>query len=254
MDCKKRRLPPRGLSLQPDPHLQTAISSSSALVALSVPDTSLGPSAGHADESADDKPVPLADPAALVSTRDVSLHRLRYPFSTALHHIRIPANSDGQPVLAPLSSYPVSPTILKPWQVTGVSWMLQQEASPLRPRVERVFPLCGASPNSMKGLAEQRPIPTPDDEQLELLMQLRLRGTGRTASVRLALQEATWAMAQLDALQHTTDSRYESKPGIVVIRQLEHIMVRPLRRLITIREEEEQEQAIERDLWRDVTG
>ncbi|OQD80065.1 hypothetical protein PENSOL_c279G03716, partial [Penicillium solitum] len=119
------------LSLQPDPHLQTAISSSSALVALSVPDTSLSPYAGHANESADDKPVPLADPAALASARDVSLDRLTHPFNTAIHHTRIPLNSDGQPWLAPPSSYPISPTILKPWQVTGVSWMLQQEASPL---------------------------------------------------------------------------------------------------------------------------
>ena len=118
-------------SLQPNPHLQTAISSSSALVALSVPDVSLGPSTGHADETADDKPIPLADPAALTCARDVSLDRLTYPFDLATRHTQIPVNSDGQPVLTPPSSYPVSSTILKPWQVTGVSWMLQQEASPL---------------------------------------------------------------------------------------------------------------------------
>ena len=118
-------------SLRPDPHLQTAISSSSALVALSVPDTSLGPHAGHANESADDKPVPLADPAALASAREVSLDRLTHPFNTAIHHTQIPLDRDGQPVLTPTSSYPISPTILKPWQVTGVSWMLEQEASPL---------------------------------------------------------------------------------------------------------------------------
>ncbi|OQD60625.1 hypothetical protein PENPOL_c022G04919 [Penicillium polonicum] len=95
-------------------HLSGSASADRDLVELGVgsslcPDTSLGPHTGHAEESADDKPVPLADPAALASARDVSL----------------------DPGARPPSSYAVSPTILKPWQITGVSWMLQQEASPL---------------------------------------------------------------------------------------------------------------------------
>lgn len=114
-------------SLPNNPQLQTAISASSALVALSVPNSSLG----HAG-SVDDRPIPMADPAALVSARDVSLDHLTYPFDTAVQHTQLSIDSAGLPVLTPVSSYPVCPTTLKPWQVTGVSWMLQQEASPLR--------------------------------------------------------------------------------------------------------------------------
>lgn len=103
-------------------------------------------------------------------------------------------------------------------------------------------------------MADQRPIPNPDDEQLHLLTQLRLRGTARTMAVPLALREATWTMAQLDAFLLTTDSRHETNSGVIVIRQLEHIMARLMRRLIEIRREQDQDQAIERDLWRNVTG
>ncbi|CAG8882713.1 unnamed protein product, partial [Penicillium egyptiacum] len=47
------------------------------------------------------QPIPLADPGALASARDVCLDRLTYPFDTALQHTRLCADSDGQPVLTP---------------------------------------------------------------------------------------------------------------------------------------------------------
>ncbi|OQE14855.1 hypothetical protein PENFLA_c035G03070 [Penicillium flavigenum] len=48
-----------------------------------------------------------------------------------LVHNRLSANSYAQRLLAPARSHPVSPTILKPWQVTDESWMLQQEDMPI---------------------------------------------------------------------------------------------------------------------------
>ncbi|KAL2703486.1 hypothetical protein AAEP93_004557 [Penicillium crustosum] len=92
----------------------TAISSSSALVALSVPDISLGFFTSYTDKTADDKPIPLANLAALTYARDISLDRLTYPFNLATRYTQIPVNSDRQPVLTPPSLYPVSSTILKP--------------------------------------------------------------------------------------------------------------------------------------------
>ncbi|KAJ5396366.1 uncharacterized protein N7487_010669 [Penicillium crustosum] len=111
------KVPP---SLQPNPYLQTAISSSSALVALSIPDISLGPSTSYTDKTTDNKPILLANLAALTYARDISLDRLTYPFNLATRHTQIPVNSDRQPVLTLPSLYPVSSTILKPWQVTAI--------------------------------------------------------------------------------------------------------------------------------------
>ncbi|KAJ5396368.1 uncharacterized protein N7487_010673 [Penicillium crustosum] len=90
------KVPP---SLQPNPYLQTAISSSSALVALSIPDISLGPSTSYTDKTTDNKPILLANLAALTYARDISLDRLTYPFNLATRHTQIPVNSDRQPLL-----------------------------------------------------------------------------------------------------------------------------------------------------------
>ncbi|KAJ5857050.1 hypothetical protein N7455_007944 [Penicillium solitum] len=103
-------------------------------------------------------------------------------------------------------------------------------------------------------VADQRPIPTPDDTQLELFTQLPVRGAARTIAIRLAIREATGGMAQLDALLLISEATSETNPGIVVIRQLEHIMVRLMCRLMEIRRERDRDQAIEQDLWCEVTG
>lgn len=103
-------------------------------------------------------------------------------------------------------------------------------------------------------VADQRPIPTPDNAQSELLTELRLRGTARSMAIRLAVWEATWTMAQLDTLLLTSEAKNETNPGILVIRQLDHIIVRLMCRLMEIRRERDRDQASEWDLWREVTG
>ncbi|CAI7665365.1 unnamed protein product [Penicillium palitans] len=119
------------------------------------------------------------------------------------------------------------------------------------------------SPTSFKPLkhkahketvADQRPIPTPDNAESELLTELRVRGTARSMAIRLVVREATWAMAQLDTLLLTSEATNDTNPGILVIRQLEHIMARLMCRLMEIRRERDRDQASERDLWREVTG
>ena len=97
-------------------------------------------------------------------------------------------------------------------------------------------------------------IPSPNDTQLELITQLRVRGAARTMAIRLAIREAIRAMAQLDALLLTSEAANERNPGILVIRKLEHIMARLVWRLIEIRQERDHDDAVERDLWREVTG
>lgn len=103
-------------------------------------------------------------------------------------------------------------------------------------------------------VADQRPIPTPDNAESELLTELRVRGTARSMAIRLVVREATWAMAQLDTLLLTSEATNDTNPGILVIRQLEHIMARLMCRLMEIRRERDRDQASERDLWREVTG
>lgn len=89
-----------------------------------------------------------------------------------------------------------------------------------------------------------RSIPTPNDEQLELLTQLRLRATARSYLRRMVFREAAHQMGYLEGM---IDDNASS--DILVLRTLEHIMANLLHRLIAVREEEEADAALERYLW-----
>ncbi|OQD69024.1 hypothetical protein PENPOL_c002G09204 [Penicillium polonicum] len=104
-----------------------------------------------------------------------------------------------------------------------------------------------------EAVADQRPIPTPDNDQMELLTQLRFRATARAPAIRRAVRQTTLAMAQLDAMVERMDWRDEPNPGVVVMRQLEHILARLLYRLMAIREGEAHDMETEGDLWRQIT-
>ncbi|KAJ5680963.1 hypothetical protein N7536_012102 [Penicillium majusculum] len=99
-----------------------------------------------------------------------------------------------------------------------------------------------------ESVADQRPIPTPDNEQMELLTQLRRGRTIRAPVIRRALREATRAVVWLDTLIETMGSRHEPNPDMLVIPQLQHL-ARLLRRLIALVEGEARELEIEHDLW-----
>lgn len=79
-----------------------------------------------------------------------------------------------------------------------------------------------------------RIVPTPNDEQLELLTQLRLRATRRLYLRRMILRVATHNMGYLEGLIDETESS-------------------DILRLIALREEEEADMALEQDLWRHAT-
>ncbi|KAJ5530574.1 hypothetical protein N7527_003967 [Penicillium freii] len=88
------------------------------------------------------------------------------------------------------------------------------------PQPHRALPLL-EDETDKEGVADQRPIPTPDNDQMELLTQLRLRATARAPAIRRAVRQTTLAMAHLDAMVERMDWRDEPDPGVVVIRQLE---------------------------------
>lgn len=94
-----------------------------------------------------------------------------------------------------------------------------------------------------------RIVPTPNDEQLELLTQLRLRATRRLYLRRMTLRVATHNMGYLEGLIDEHESS-----DILVVRSLKQIMADLLHRLIALREEEEEaDMALEQDLWRQAT-
>lgn len=52
-------------------------------------------------------------------------------FDAAIAYLGLKVDDRSQAIPHPPNTFQVSPTFLKPWQVTGVAWMLEQEASPL---------------------------------------------------------------------------------------------------------------------------
>lgn len=93
-----------------------------------------------------------------------------------------------------------------------------------------------------------RIVPTANDEQLELLTQLRLRATRWLYLRRMTLRVATHNMGYLEGLIDETESS-----DILVVRTLEQIMADLLHRFIALREEEEADMALEQGLWRHAT-
>ncbi|KAJ6089266.1 Helicase C-terminal [Penicillium canescens] len=52
-------------------------------------------------------------------------------FDEAITRIGLDVHENSHAVLHPPNTFQIPPTFLKPWQVTAVAWMLDQEASPL---------------------------------------------------------------------------------------------------------------------------
>ncbi|KAL2706632.1 hypothetical protein AAEP93_001882 [Penicillium crustosum] len=92
-------------------------------------------------------------------------------------------------------------------------------------------------------------IPSPNNEQLELLIQLRVRAAERPYLRRMTLRVAAHQMSYLEGMIND-----DASSDILVLRTLEHIMANLMHRLIALREEEEADVALEEDLWHQVTG
>lgn len=101
-------------------------------------------------------------------------------------------------------------------------------------------------------MTDQRPIPTPDNEQVEFLTQLGRRRTTRAPAIRRALREATRTMARLATLTETMDLRHEPNPDMLVIRQLEHILAGLVHLPVALVEAEARDLQTERHLWRQI--
>ncbi|KAJ9490692.1 hypothetical protein VN97_g2565 [Penicillium thymicola] len=93
-----------------------------------------------------------------------------------------------------------------------------------------------------------RRIPTPNHEQLELLMQLRLRAIELSFLRDMALRGAAHHMGYFEALMHANESS-----DILVLLTLELIIANLLHRLINLWAEEQADAEIERELWHQVT-
>ncbi|KAJ6112271.1 Helicase C-terminal [Penicillium sp. IBT 18751x] len=53
-------------------------------------------------------------------------------FDAALARLGLTGSENSHAILEPPNTFQVAPTFLKPWQVTAIAWMLDQEASPLQ--------------------------------------------------------------------------------------------------------------------------
>lgn len=90
---------------------------------------------------------------------------------------------------------------------------------------------------NMETLGDQRPIPTPNDE----------------AARNMEFQEATDAIWYLGVFIDTTRSYGHHSSGVLVVRHPGYIIAALLRRPLTLRGEDERDEALERDPWRHVT-
>ncbi|KAJ5922068.1 hypothetical protein N7516_009771 [Penicillium verrucosum] len=97
-------------------------------------------------------------------------------------------------------------------------------------------------------LDRPRRIPTPNHEQLELLMQLRLRAVELSFLRDMALREAAYHMCYVEALMHANESS-----NILVLLTLELIIANLLHRLISLCAEEQAYATIEQELWHQIT-
>ncbi|KAJ6133458.1 hypothetical protein N7471_008673 [Penicillium samsonianum] len=73
-------------------------------------------------------------------------------------------------------------------------------------------------------VANQRQIPTPNNEQLELLTQLRLRATGRTQVRRAVLRDASRVMCDVESLFASNRNHHWSHASLAVLFRLEQTM------------------------------
>lgn len=101
-------------------------------------------------------------------------------------------------------------------------------------------------------MANEWAIPTPNNEQLELLTQLRLRATGRARVRRAVLQDAAHIMRRVESVFETRYSYYWSHVSVATLSRLEERMVELVQRTVDLRIEEILDHASEEDIWRQV--
>lgn len=93
-----------------------------------------------------------------------------------------------------------------------------------------------------------------NNEDLELLTELRLRARRRPLRRLAAVLDAIHQIGDLERLVDLGTSTTQSRSCILILQQLDRINWALMYQLTTIRNEQLVDEAMERDIWEHVTG
>ncbi|KAJ5162548.1 Helicase C-terminal [Penicillium capsulatum] len=125
--------PPNPSVLTPSSgHTIATIATSEAIVGTTTAEDDagdeVGPSPVHQQNATVDADIALD---VVRQRQQLQVSAVPPSFDAAVARLGLNIGDDSHAIFHPPNTFQVPPTLLKPWQVTAVAWMLEQEASPL---------------------------------------------------------------------------------------------------------------------------